>query len=215
GHAPSLAWVSWDMLRAARAFAGQQGIPLDGRLFISGWSEGGLAGMALHELLERESADEFPVQGSALLAGPYSPSTHIDWFCCIDEPYPEQEIRYWILRSMLRVHRIPRRFEEVVRPEYAVGLARDVLAPVPANPRDGLTPSFRAGMQDRTETAIRQAFEDSDRYDWRPRAPVFLHHGTHDDIVPFFTSQMAYQAMRARGGRVRLYPYIGQDHYLP
>ena len=70
-------------------------------------------------------------------------------------------------------------------------------------------------MQDRTETAIRQAFEDSDRYDWRPRAPVFLHHGTHDDIVPFFTSQMAYQAMRARGGRVRLYPYIGQDHYLP
>src|SRR5208283_3341559 len=60
GHAPSLAWVSWDMLRAARAFAGQQGVPLDGRLFISGWSEGGLAGMALHELLERESADEFP-----------------------------------------------------------------------------------------------------------------------------------------------------------
>ena len=44
-------------------------------------------------------------------------------------------------------------FEEVVRPEFAAGLARDVLAPVPANPRDGLTPAFRAGMQNRTETS--------------------------------------------------------------
>jgi hypothetical protein len=26
---------------------------------------------------------------------------------------------------------------------------------------------------------------------------------------------MAYQAMRARGGTVRLYPYIGKDHYQP
>jgi dipeptidyl aminopeptidase/acylaminoacyl peptidase len=44
---------------------------------------------------------------------------------------------------------------------------------------------------------------------------VFLHHGTHDDIVPFFHAQMAYQAMRTRGGTVRLYPYIGMDHYQP
>ena len=215
GHAPSLAWVSRDMLRAAREFAGKKGIALDGRLFITGWSEGGLAGMALHELLEREPNDGFSVRGSSLLAGPYAPSAHLDWFCCIDEPYPEQEIRYWILRSMLRVHRIPRPFEEVVRPEFAAGLARDVLAPVPANPRDGLTPAFRAGMQNRTETVIRQAFEDSDRYDWRPKAPVFLHHGTHDDIVPFFMSQMAYNAMRARGGAGKLYPYIAKDHYQP
>jgi dipeptidyl aminopeptidase/acylaminoacyl peptidase len=44
---------------------------------------------------------------------------------------------------------------------------------------------------------------------------VFLHHGTHDDIVPFFTSQLAYEAMRAKGSRVKLYPYLGQDHYQP
>jgi hypothetical protein len=26
---------------------------------------------------------------------------------------------------------------------------------------------------------------------------------------------MAYEAMRARGGRVTLYPYLGKDHYEP
>src|SRR5262249_38221258 len=36
-HAPSLAWVSRDMLRAAREFAAGEGIPLDGRLFVTGW----------------------------------------------------------------------------------------------------------------------------------------------------------------------------------
>jgi S1-C subfamily serine protease len=70
-----------------------------------------------------------------------------------------------------------------------------------------LVPGLAPGMD--------KALRDSDRYDWRPLAPVFLHHGTHDDIVPFFCAQMAYEAMRARGGRVKLYPYLGKDRYQP
>jgi dipeptidyl aminopeptidase/acylaminoacyl peptidase len=62
---------------------------------------------------------------------------------------------------------------------------------------------------------MRRALEDNDRYDWSPKAPVFLHHGTHDDDVPFFYAQMAYEAMRAKGSRVKLYSYLGQDHYQP
>jgi pimeloyl-ACP methyl ester carboxylesterase len=162
-HAPSLARVSRDMLRAAREFAVEEGILLDGRLFVTGWSEGGLAGMALHELLEREHADEFPVRGSSLLAGTYALSAGMEWFCTLDEPYPEQEIYYWKFRSMSRVHGIGRPFDQIVRPEYAAGLTRDVMAQVPANPRDGLDPDFRARMLERAEPEFRQAFEDSDR----------------------------------------------------
>jgi acetyl esterase/lipase len=94
-------------------------------------------------------------------------------------------------------------------------LTKDVLAKVPANPRLGLDPEFRKNFLDGTEMEMRLALQDNNRYDWRPRAPVFLHHGTHDDIVPFFTSQMAYEAMRNRGARVKLYPYLGKDHYQP
>lgn len=214
-HAASLAWVARDMLRPCRDLANEQGISLERDLFITGWSEGGLAGMALHELLERENSEELPVRGSSLLAGCYALSEMLEWFCCLDEPYPEQEIYYWALRSMNRVHALGLPFEHLVRPEYAARLSEDVMAPVPANPRDGLAHDFRSGMQHRTEDAIRRAFSDSDRYDWCPRAHVFLHHGTHDDIVPFFTAQLAYQAMRARGGSATLYPYLGQDHYQP
>ena len=85
----------------------------------------------------------------------------------------------------------------------------------PRTPASASTRSSGENFLDGTETEMRRALQDNDRYDWKPLAPVLLHHGTHDDIVPFFCAQMAYEAMRDRGGRVKLYPYLGKDHYLP
>src|SRR5262249_25833139 len=49
-HAQSLAQTSLDLLRAARELAAQKSVEVDPRVFITGWSEGGFAGMALHKL---------------------------------------------------------------------------------------------------------------------------------------------------------------------
>jgi pimeloyl-ACP methyl ester carboxylesterase len=214
-HAPSLGWTSLDMLRAAREFAGQKTLEMDKRVFVAGWSEGGLCGSALHKMIEETCRDEFSVGASSLLAGCYALTTMMDLFCHYDEAFPEAGIYYWMLRSMIRVHGLKRPFDRTIVPPHAEALAKDVLAPVPENPRQALDPEFRRRFLDGTETEMRDAVKDSDRYDWKPLAPVFLHHGTHDDIVPFFTSQMAYEAMRAKGVRVTLYPYLGRDHYQP
>jgi dipeptidyl aminopeptidase/acylaminoacyl peptidase len=41
-----------------------------------------------------------------------------------------------------------------------------------------------------------------------------LFHGTADDYVPFFNSQRAYDAMRARGAtQVELRPIAGKNHF--
>ena len=47
-------------------------LDLDSRVFITGWSEGGLCGMALHKLIEDTCREEIPVAASSLLAGAYS-----------------------------------------------------------------------------------------------------------------------------------------------
>ena len=57
------------MLRAAREFARQKNIKMDTRVFITGWSEGGLCGMAPHKLIEDTCRDEFPIGASSLFAG--------------------------------------------------------------------------------------------------------------------------------------------------
>jgi acetyl esterase/lipase len=214
-HAPSLAWTARDLIRAARDLVARGGVELDPRVIITGWSEGGLAGMALHKLIEDTCREELPVAASSLLAGCYALSAMMDLFCSYDEDYPEHHINYWKLRSMARVYGLKRPFDRTVVPPFAAALARDVLADAPRNPRVGLDPGFRDGYLNDPDDEMRHALRDNDRYDWKPLAPVFLHHGTHDDIVPFFCAQMAYEAMRTAGGRVKLYPYLGKDHYQP
>jgi acetyl esterase/lipase len=214
-HAPSLARTSLDLLRAARELAARNGVALDSRVYIAGWSEGGFAGMALHKLIEDTCPMDFPVAASSLFAGCYALSAMMDLFCNYDEDFPEHQIYYWMLRSMARVYGLKRPFERIVVPPFAAALAKDVLADAPKNPRVGLDPGFRNAYLNDRDDEMRRAFRDNDRYDWKPVAPVFLHHGTQDDIVPFFCAQKAYEAMRARGGRVQLYPYLGKDHYQP
>ena len=83
-HAASLAWTSLDMLRAAREFARKEKLSLDPRVFITGWSEGGLCGMALHKLIEDTCHDEIPVAASSLLAGAYAFSAMAEQLFCTD-----------------------------------------------------------------------------------------------------------------------------------
>ena len=214
-HAASLAWTSLDILRAVREFARKEQLNLDPRVFITGWSEGGLCGMALHKLIEDTCRGDFAVAGSSLLAGSYALSAMADLFCNYNEDYPEFQIKYWVMRSMARVYKLNRPFDKTVIPPFAAALAKDVLAEAPKNPRVGLVPEFRRAFLDDPNHEMRLALRDNDRYDWKPSAPVFLHHGTHDDIVPFFSAMMAYESMRAKGGTVTLYPYLGKNHYEP
>ncbi len=58
------------------------------------------------------------------------------------------------------------------------------------------------------------AFKQNDIYDWKPKAPVMLLHGTADDFVPFYNSQTAYDAMQARGANsVKLKRIEGGNHF--
>jgi fermentation-respiration switch protein FrsA (DUF1100 family) len=214
-HAASLASSSLDMLRAAREFVLQNGLDLAPRVFITGWSEGGLAGMALHKLIEETCQDEFPVAASSLLAGAYAHTAMVDLFCNYDENYPEHHVYYWALRSMARVYKLKRPFTRIVVPPFAAALAKNVIADAPKNPRVGLDSTFRDAYLNDPGDEMRRVLRDNERYDWKPLAPVFLHHGTNDNIVPFFASQIAYQSMHARGAPVTLYPYLAKDHYQP
>lgn len=52
-HAASQSWAASDMLKAAVTFAANAGITLNEKLFITGYSQGGHASMALHRDLEK------------------------------------------------------------------------------------------------------------------------------------------------------------------
>jgi pimeloyl-ACP methyl ester carboxylesterase len=76
-----------------------------------------------------------------------------------------------------------------------------------------LNPAFVTGINTGTDKAFLSALADNDVYDWKPKVPLRLYHGTHDFIVPYFNSEDAYKAMLARGAtNVELVTLTGLGH---
>jgi hypothetical protein len=76
-HAATEASCAVDLLYATRELAKQLNFPLKNQLFLTGYSQGGHASMALHRLLEQNYTKDFPVTAAAHLSGPYSVSGRV------------------------------------------------------------------------------------------------------------------------------------------
>lgn len=71
-HADSEASSVIDSIRAARNAASTVGASLNGKVMLTGYSQGGHSSMAAHRAIERDNATEINVVGGAHLAGPYN-----------------------------------------------------------------------------------------------------------------------------------------------
>ena len=73
-HADSEATSVIDSIRAARIAAPLQGGKLNGKVMLTGYSQGGHASMAAHRAIEKSLSSEINVVAGAHLAGPYNMS---------------------------------------------------------------------------------------------------------------------------------------------
>ncbi|WP_400193294.1 alpha/beta hydrolase family protein [Hymenobacter sp. B81] len=213
-HAPSLASASRDMLRAAREFCAKQQQELNQKTFLLGYSEGGFATLALHKLLEEQHANEFTVAASAPGAGAYHKSAFAQYILRSTQPLNFLSSYVWVLDTYNRVYGVNRPPTFYYNQPWAGQLAANPFSPVPQLPQELFAGPFRQGVLNNTDAALAAAFRDNDIYDWKPKAPLALFHGTADDYVPYFNSENAYQAMRARGAsQVQLRPIAGGNHF--
>ena len=213
-HAASLASVSADMLRATREFCQQQKAAVNQKNFLLGYSEGGYATMALHKLLEEKYASTLPVTASAPGAGAYHKTAFARHILQATQPLNFLSSYVWVLRTYDRLYRLNRPFSFYYQEPYATRLQANPFAAVPSQQSQLFAPTFRQAVLNNNDTALATALATNDLYDWQPRAPLALFHGTADDYVPFFNSQDAYDAMRRRGAtQVELHPIPGGNHF--
>ena len=71
-HADSEATSVIDSIRAARNAVSTQGASLNGKVMLTGYSQGGHASMAAHREIEKNLSGEIKVVAGAHLAGPYN-----------------------------------------------------------------------------------------------------------------------------------------------
>ncbi|SHK07225.1 alpha/beta hydrolase family protein [Hymenobacter psychrotolerans] len=213
-HASSLASASLDMLRAAKEFCRKENAPLNQKNYLLGYSEGGFATMALHKLMEEQAASEFTVTASAPGAGAYHKSAFASYILNSTQPLNFLSSYVWVLDTYNRVYGINRPYTYYFNQPWAGQLQANPFGEVPTQASELFAGPFRAGVLNQSDTQLLAAFRDNDIYDWKPRAPLALFHGTADDYVPYFNSQDAYNAMRARGAtQVELRPIPGGTHF--
>jgi pimeloyl-ACP methyl ester carboxylesterase len=214
-HASSLASASLDMLRASREFLTKNDIKFTNELFLAGYSEGGYATMALHKLIEERYADEFTVTASAPGAGAYDKTAFAKDILTSDKPLDFINSYLWVLQTYNTVYSLNRPITSLLNQPYAAKVASTgVAAEVSKYPKELFTQQFRQDILANKDTAMLNAFQDNDIYNWKPAAPILLVHGTQDDFVPFYNSQSAFDAMQANGAtQVQLKAIEGGNHF--
>ncbi len=215
-HRAGLASASLDMLRAAKEVITKEKINWNKNLYIAGYSEGGFATMSLQKKIEEEFPNEFNLKASSCGAGAYNKTLSFKTLVSTKSSGdPQHNASYiWVLLTYDRIYKINRPLSEYFASAYVAQIQKEQQnARISGSLTTLLSETVKKGVADGTDTVLLNAVKDNDVFDWKPKTPTQLYHGTADTYVPFFNSQTAVDAMKKRGAaNVELIPVANGDH---
>jgi hypothetical protein len=217
-HAASEASASKDMLPAAVEFLYSEGYNTTKDLFITGYSQGGHAGMALHRLLETEGT-EYNLKAASHMSGPYDISTSMKNLLLGDEEYALVAYTANVALSLNRVYHIfptdkasdlfiepyasmVENFRNEVIDLWTLNeLMLDELTKNggKAQPKRMIIPSVLNDIITNENHPLNLALKDNNVYDWKPVTPTRLLYCKGDDQVSFINTIVADSTMKSNG----------------
>lgn len=216
-HAATEASASVDMFIALQDYFSENDIPVNGQLFLTGYSQGGHASMASHQLLETSYAEAYPVTAAAHLSGPYSVSVGFKNAMLSDEPYFSPAFPTWTILSYNEVYGLYDSLQQYMEEPYAgyamqyyqgeinldslntlmlTQLSLDHGAPIV---REMFQDSLIQAIQVDDNHPLNVALRDNDTYNWAPEAPTRLFYCMGDQTVGFENSIIADSILNANG----------------
>lgn len=217
-HAETEASVAIDMIYATKDFVPSISLDLSDQLFVTGYSQGGHAAMALLKELEANHSMDLPVTAAAPMSGPYSVSgVMVDQLFLPDPYFYPSYLPYTLNSYQMAYGNLYNDLSEMYRPGYD-SLVQDfldrkyTLGQLNTQLINRLTQDFgtsvpRMMFKDSIQTLIRTdamhpfniAMRLNDVYDWTPQTPMRMFYCEADDQVFYQNSIVADSAMNARG----------------
>lgn len=217
-HADSVASAAVDMLRAVRGYASQIDLLLSDQLFVTGYSQGGHASMALHRALELDLASEFSLTAASHMSGPYSISGVMRELMVSEEPYNFLAYLPNTYLSYNYVYDFYDDLEQFFKPTYTnairnfyegnIGLSNLNNFLISNLTNEYGAPIARYMLQDSIVTILEDADPNhpviaalaaNDTYEWAPQQPTRIFYCTADDQVKYRNSIVADSVMQALG----------------
>ncbi|MBK8700108.1 MAG: hypothetical protein IPN29_11490 [Saprospiraceae bacterium] len=217
-HADSEAWAAVDMLKATLQFLEQKGYNSNKHLFLTGYSQGGHASMALHRRLEQDD-EGFTLKAASHMSGPYSISTSMKDLLLSDQEYGTVAYLANVALSYNEVYgifpgndvfrffkadyaKMIKKFaaEEITLWEMNALMIDSLEAQYGgAKPKFMIHDSILQAINADTNHIVNVALRDNDVYDWAPGIPTRLLYCLMDDQVAYQNSLVAEAAMKKNG----------------
>lgn len=214
------ATVTSDALRASKQAAKKLGFELGGKLFLSGYSQGGHVTMALQKYLQENIDLDLKVTASAPMAGAYQIS-ETSRAVLKNPDLPSGIEAAFLLLSYFQAYSIYPSLNEMIRPQYTSNLESllpgkyhlaELMKMLPTKPEDLLQPEFQSDLLSNPNNPFYKALQANDIYNWKPLAPVMFIHGDKDIQVPTFNSILTNETMQKLGAKTQLVLLPGKDH---
>ncbi len=208
-----LAQESVDMILATKAFAEKNHLPLNEKVALSGWSEGGAVAVATQKLIEEKYQNSIKLLANAPMSGLLNIAGGLQQIF-ISTPQMNNNLGdgmdflAWLYYSYNQFASKPIDFDYIFK--MPVSNAFDVLKNRPSD-----VPSEVLKVLDKhsLKHMLKQARVNDLVTGWKPIAPLFIHHGTADRIVPFANNaDVALKNFTNKGGNVTLTPYERHGH---
>lgn len=213
-HAESQATTARDLIRAARTFITDSlGLSHNDELFITGYSQGGHAAMALHKHIEDNNLlSEFNVIASAPLSGPYD-LVGTQMVLPADSIYSVPTYLPYLIESMQYVYgNIYTNTTDVYQEPWATTIndykngSIDIGTfgqNLPGNLFQFMNPNFLSAFLADTAQPythpLRIALAQNSNYDWTPQRPIRMVYCTADEQVFYQNALLAEATMNANG----------------
>jgi len=213
-HAETEVQAAMDLYVAAQSFIEDLELPVEERLFISGYSQGGHASMALHQSLEEVDME---ITAATHMSGPYDLSGTMKEFVLSDSTYNFISYVVYMILGYQEVYQdIYDSLEQVFLPEFIpvidsfykreislTNLNLSLISKLMAdgkksNGRNLLTDEFIVKAED-SLSIISQHLMENDVYRWIPLAPTRLYYCTSDDQVSYINAIVASEYMIENG----------------
>ena len=216
-HAETQASAGLDMLLATRQGISDLGVAWPEHIFVSGYSQGGHAAMALAQTIQERPTDDLWLNGSTPMSGPYALSQDTRELILSDEEYDFVGYIVYLLRGYQEVYGdMYSSLEDIVRPDYlpdvvqfaqseiSLGQLNNLLIPKLIANEGGIFPKklFQESYLDlfRDTTSVQFArLRENDVFRWVPESPMRLYYCEADEQVPFENAIAASAWMNAEG----------------
>lgn len=208
-QADTLASASVDMIIAAKELAATLNYPLNNKLYLTGYSEGGFTTLVTYEALLKNHK-ELPVTATAIGSSPY------DWKITLPfittEPGPRASIYAgYFFYSMQTYHHFWSSMQEIFKKPYDTlvpvlfdGLhdATQIQNALPTDPKDLLQDNFLNGLLDGSDKNTAALIDNLNHYHFTSTSPLLLVGTKGDHDVPYHGSEVAYAEFKQTSDQV-------------